>query len=78
MTRGSHSKEADPRRQPAPGMIFPEALYRVDELRARMGWATSSYRAACRRGLPVRRSGKRAYVLGADVIAFVANEQRVS
>ena len=78
MTRGSHSKEADPRRQPAPGMIFPEALYRADELRARMGWATSSYRAACKRGLTIQRSGKRAYVLGADVIAFVANEQRQS
>jgi hypothetical protein len=76
MHRGTHSKEADPRRQPAPGMIFPEALYRADELRVRMGWKTSSFRAACKRGLPVRRSGKRAYVLGADVIAFVANEKQ--
>jgi len=54
-----------------PGMIFPDALYRIDELRVRMGWAASSYRAACRRGLRVCRSGKRAYVLGADVIAFI-------
>jgi len=60
--------------QPTPGMIVPDALYRIDELRARMGWAKASYRAACRRGLLVRRSGKRAYVLGADAIAFVARE----
>ena len=60
--------------QPTPGMIVPDALYRIDELRARMGWAKASYRAACRRGLLVRRSGKRAYVLGADAIAFIARE----
>lgn len=57
-----------------PGMIVPDALYRIDELRARMGWAKASYRAACRKGLRVRRSGKRAYVLGADAIAFIASQ----
>ena len=57
-----------------PGLIVPEALYRIDELWARMGWAKASYRAACRKGLRVRRSGKRAYVLGADAIAFIASQ----
>jgi hypothetical protein len=74
MARDSQSKEAESRRQSIPGMIFPEAMYRVDELRMRMGWAASAYRAACQRGLPVRYSGKRAYVLGADVIAFVSRD----
>jgi hypothetical protein len=59
---------------PTPGLIVPDALYRIDELRARMGWAKASYQAACRRGLRVQRCGKRAYVLGADAIAFVASD----
>jgi hypothetical protein len=68
---GSESKQRSPS---IPGLIVPDALYRIDELRARMGWAKASYRAACRKGLRVRRSGKRAYVLGADAIAFIARE----
>lgn len=68
------SKSESAPQLPTPGMIVPDALYRIDELRARMGWAKASYRAACQRGLRVRRSGKRAYVLGADAIAFVAGE----
>lgn len=74
MVRGNQKTKTEVHRQPIPGMIFPDALYRIDELRARMGWAAASYRAACRRGLRVRRSGKRAYVLGADAIAFVASD----
>lgn len=70
----STAKRESAAAQPIPGMIVPDALYRIDELRARMGWAKASYRAACRRGLLVRRSGKRAYVLGADAIAFIARE----
>lgn len=74
MVRSTQKTKTEVHRQPIPGMIFPDALYRIDELRARMGWAAASYRAACRRGLQVRRSGKRAYVLGADAISFIAKE----
>ena len=74
MVRSSRKTKTEGHRQPIPGMIFPDALYRIDELRARMGWAASSYRAACRRGLLVRRSGKRGYLLGADVLAFIASD----
>ena len=68
---GSENKQRSPS---IPGLIVPDALYRIDELWARMGWAKASYRAACRKGLRVRRSGKRAYVLGADAIAFIASQ----
>lgn len=57
--------------QNAPGAIVPEAIYRLDELKARMGWRDAAFRAAVRAGLKIYRSGKRTYVLGTDLIAFV-------
>jgi hypothetical protein len=68
----------DRREQPArhrpPGEVHPEVLYRADELKARMGWTDSSMRAARRRGLVVRREGKRAYLLGKDVIDYIKRD----
>jgi len=57
--------------QNAPGAVVPEAIYRLDELKARMGWRDAAFRAAVRAGLKIYRSGKRTYVLGTDLIAFV-------
>jgi hypothetical protein len=60
-------------RQPSAvvGAIVSDALYRADELKARMGWKDAAFRAACRKGLNVYRVGKRAFVIGSDIIAFV-------
>lgn len=54
-----------------PGAIVPDALYRADEAKARMGWRDAAFRAACRNGLRVHRAGKRAYIAGADLISHV-------
>ena len=59
------------RPQSIPGSILPDAIYRADEAKARMGWKDAAFRAACRRGLKVHRVGKRAYVTGADLAAFI-------
>jgi len=40
-------------------------------VKSRMGWRDAAFRAAVRAGLKTHRSGKRLYVLGADLIAFV-------
>lgn len=56
---------------PPSGEITPESLYRLDEVRARMGWREAAFRAAVRAGLKIYRSGKRTYVLGTDLVAFV-------
>lgn len=62
-------------RPPAnPGAILPDALYRLDEAAARMGWGAHALRAARRRGLKVRRSGKRGYILGQDLIDHVSTQ----
>lgn len=54
-----------------PGAIIPDAIYRLDELKARMGWRDAAFRAAVRAGLKIYRSGKRTYVVGTDLVAFV-------
>lgn len=53
------------------GAVVPNALYRLDEVKARMGWRDAAFRAAVRAGLKIYRSGKRTYVLGTDLVAFV-------
>jgi hypothetical protein len=59
------------RPQMVPGSIAPDAIYRADEAKVRMGWRDAAFRAACRNGLRVHRVGKRAYVAGADLAAFI-------
>lgn len=71
MVRSNRKRPSDGPPQPVPGVIFPDALYRADEGKARMGWRDAGFRSACRHGLKVYRVGKRAYVLGADLVAFV-------
>lgn len=61
----------DPRRPALDTAIDPARLYRSDELSARMGWRPCGWRAARRAGLRAYRYGKRWFVRGADVIAFV-------
>ena len=53
------------------GSVDPDNLYRLDEVKVRMGWRNAAFRAAVRAGLKVYRSGKRVYVLGSDLITFV-------
>ena len=53
------------------GVIRRDAIYRVDELKERMGWRDAAFRAARRRGLKVHHVGKRAYVLGEDLFAYI-------
>jgi hypothetical protein len=57
-----------------PGAIVSDAIYRADEAKARMGWKDAAFRAACRNGLKVHRVGKRAYVTGADLAAFITSK----
>ena len=53
------------------GSVDLDTLYRLDEAKARMGWRDAAFRAAVRAGLTVYRSGKRSFLLGSDLIAFV-------
>jgi hypothetical protein len=54
-----------------PGAIVSDALYRLDEAAARLGWGGHALRAARRRGLKIHRCGKRGYVAGRDLLDFI-------
>jgi len=72
----SKRRELSPQpRASAPGAIVPDAIYRLDEVKARMGWRDAAFRAAARAGLKTHRSGKRIYVLGSDLIDFVTKRE---
>jgi hypothetical protein len=62
------------RRQPTEASIDPTRLYRADEVCARMGWRPSSWRSARHAGLIAHKCGKRHFVLGSDLIAFVTTQ----
>jgi hypothetical protein len=74
------SRQPDRKHPPSPepratGAIVPDALYRLDEVKARMGWRDAAFRAAVRAGLKTHRSGKRLYVHGSDLIDFVTKRE---
>jgi len=71
MTTSTRSRTSARQAPGTPGAILPDALYRLDEAAARMGWGAHALRAARRRGLKVHRSGKRGYVVGRDLLSHV-------
>jgi len=59
-----------------PGAILHDALYTIQEAAARLGWGGHAFRAARKNGLKVHRCGKRGYVTGADLMAFITKRQQ--
>lgn len=64
------ARVATPRPE-APGHISGDCLYTLSEIQERLKLGQHAMRQARRAGLPVRRIGRRAYVLGRDVMEFV-------
>jgi len=71
MTRATRSHRSEGPAPYVPGAIVSDALYRLDEAAARLGWGGHALRAARRRGLKIHRCGKRGYVTGRDLLSFV-------
>lgn len=57
------------------GVIDATACYTLDALRDRLGITDAWLRTARRRGLRVRYAGRRAFVIGADFIGYLASSQ---
>jgi len=53
------------------GEIRGDSVYTLDEIKKRLGLGIAAMRSARRQGLRVRRVGRRAFVLGRDVVAFL-------
>lgn len=71
MTRIPQQRSSAGHSPSVPGAIIPDAIYRLDEVKARMGWRDAAFRAAVRAGLRIHRSGKRVFVHGSDLVAFI-------
>ena len=71
MERRSNARATEQQPPTVDGAIDPAALYRLDELKRRVGWRDAAFRAAVRAGLTIHRSGKRVFVVGADLIDFI-------
>ena len=61
---------------PPPEEIQPECLYSLREAMQRTGWGKSGMRAARRAGLPVKYVGRKAYLLGRDIIDYIQRNGR--
>lgn len=53
------------------GMVTADALYTLPEIQERLKLGQHALRMARHAGLKVRRIGRRGYVLGKDVMAFI-------
>jgi len=63
-------------RPAAPGHITGDALYTLEEIRERLKLGDHAMRQARRAGLRVRRIGRRGYVLGSEIIQFIATASK--
>jgi hypothetical protein len=57
------------------GRIAADELYTLAEIKLRLGLGAAALRTARRRGLKVRKIGRRGFVLGKDVIAFIERDR---
>jgi len=55
----------------SPGCVASDCIYTLAEIRARLKLGQHAIRQARRAGLRVHRIGRRAFLLGRDLIAFV-------
>lgn len=58
------------------GEIHADGMYTLAEIRARLGLGTYALREARRNGLPVRKIGRRCYVLGKDILAYAVRDRQ--
>jgi hypothetical protein len=58
-------------RPDSPGLVTADSLYTLSEIQDRLKLGQHAMRQARRAGLKVRRIGRRGFVLGRDVMAFV-------
>jgi hypothetical protein len=58
-------------RPESPGLVSADSLYTLAEIQERLKLGQHAMRQARRAGLRVRRIGRRAFVLGRDVMAFI-------
>lgn len=56
---------------PPGGVVSANCAYSLEQVKARLGLGTAALRTARRRGLTVRRVGRRSFVLGKDLLTYL-------
>ena len=56
---------------PEPAQILPIQVYSLADVRALLGVGRDGLRTARRKGLQVRRMGRKSFVIGADLVAYL-------
>ncbi len=59
------------------GVISADAAYSLDQIKERLGLGTAALRTARRKGLIVRRIGRRSFVMGRDLLDFLDNQATI-
>jgi hypothetical protein len=75
MDRNSSQSSAGPSSLESRGVVRPDELYTLNELKHRLGITNSTLRAARRSGLRVYYLHRHAYVYGRDWIEYVILSQ---
>lgn len=57
--------------RPTTGVILPDVLYSLDTFAKVTGYGRRALTEMRQRGLAVRKCGQRAWILGADFLAFL-------
>lgn len=73
----AHPKRGRRRETNTSGVIRSGELYTLVAFKAALGLSDAAYRALVREGLPVIRRGKRAFLLGSQVIAFMEGRHEI-
>ena len=53
------------------GVISVNEAYTLDQVKSRLGIGTSALRTARHKGLQVRRIGRKSFVMGRDILAYL-------
>jgi predicted methyltransferase len=60
------------------GVILPDALYTIDNIKARLGLGIHALRMMRRAGLPVKYIGGRAFLKGSDLIQHIESNGKTT
>jgi hypothetical protein len=60
-----------------PGVIRADCAYSLDQVKNRLGLGTAAIRTARRKGLTVRRVGRKSFVLGADLLTYIQEHANI-
>ena len=66
-----------PHRAVPAGPIHADTLYPIEQGKGLLGWGSRNLASAKQRGLKVLCFGKRSYLLGADIIAFLQEQPAI-